>query len=77
MGKKQEAGASLNTRQATLCADAITALQLVKKTLESGMPHDCLATDLKATLDYLSEIEGLAVSEEVIGSVFANFCIGK
>jgi len=76
-GKAQDMGVSLNTRQATLCADAIAALQLVKKTLASKMPHDCLATDLKASLDYLSEIEGFAVSEEVISSVFANFCIGK
>lgn len=76
-GKVRELGASLNTRQAALCEDAIAALQLVKKTLDNQMPHDCLATDLKAALDNLSEIAGLAVSEEVISSVFANFCIGK
>ncbi len=76
-GKAKEPGASLNTRQAALCEDAIAALQLVKRTLDNQMPHDCLATDLKAALDYLSEIDGLAVSEEVISSVFANFCIGK
>ncbi len=70
-------GTSLNARQAALCQKAIEALQLVKKTLVYGMPHDCLATDLKTTLDNLSEIAGLAVSEEVITSVFANFCIGK
>lgn len=76
-GKLQEAGASLNTRQAALCEKAIEALQLVKKTLAYGMPHDCLATDLKTALDNLSEIAGFTVSEEVITSVFANFCIGK
>ncbi len=76
-GKEQEAGASLNARQAQLCQKAIEALQLVKKTLSYGMPHDCLATDLKTALDNLSEIAGEAVSEEVITSVFANFCIGK
>ncbi len=73
----QDKGASLNIRQAALCEEAIVALQLVKKTLESQMPHDCLATDLKTALDNLSEIAGMAVSEEVISSVFANFCIGK
>lgn len=76
-GKLNEAGPSLNARQAALCEDAITALQLVRKTLDNNMPHDCLATDIKAALDRLSEIAGLAVSEEVITSVFANFCIGK
>jgi len=76
-GKPQEVGASLNTRQAALCEKAMEALQLMKKTLSYGMPHDCLATDLKTTLDSLSEITGVAVSEEVITAVFANFCIGK
>ncbi len=76
-GKVQEKAASLNTRQAALCEKAIEALQLVKKTLGYGMPHDCLATDLKTALDNLSEIAGTTVSEEVITSVFANFCIGK
>ena len=76
-GKDQETGASLNTRQANLCQKAIEALQLVQKTLSYGMPHDCLATDLKTALDSLSEIAGEAVTEEVITSVFANFCIGK
>lgn len=75
--KLEDGGASLNMRQASLCEKAISALQLVKHTLQNRMPHDCLATDLKAALEYLSEIGGFAVSEEVIGSVFANFCIGK
>src|SRR5262249_16463800 len=75
--KIQDNGASLNTRQAVLCEKAMAALQLVKNTLVEEMPHDCLATDLKSALDHLSEIEGSVVSEELIGTVFANFCIGK
>jgi len=68
---------SLNARQAELCLKAVAALQLVRSTLKSGLPQDCLATDLKAAVDALSEISGEAVSEEVIHKVFANFCIGK
>jgi tRNA modification GTPase len=70
-------GASLNVRQAELCNRAITALKLVGATLEKGMPQDCLATDLKLTIDCLGEMCGELVSEELIGQVFANFCIGK
>ena len=76
-GKLEDSGASLNTRQAALCNQAVEALQLVKKTLDNGLPQDCLTTDLKLALDSLSEISGVAVSEEVISSVFANFCLGK
>lgn len=68
---------SLNTRQAELCSKAADALRLVAHTVDSGLPQDCLAVDLKGAVDALSEICGEAVSEEIIGRVFANFCIGK
>jgi tRNA modification GTPase len=73
----KQAGGSLNQRQHELCSSANQALQLVKETLDTGLPQDCLATDLKLAVDRLSEVCGESVSEEVIGQVFANFCIGK
>lgn len=73
----KQAGGSLNQRQHELCRSANQALQLVKETLDTGLPQDCLATDLKLAVDRLSEVCGESVSEEVIGQVFANFCIGK
>jgi tRNA modification GTPase len=69
--------ASLNQRQAELCRRAAEALAHVEATLASGLPQDCLATDLKTAVDALSEVCGESVSEEVIHQVFANFCIGK
>lgn len=72
-----ETGASLNQRQGELCQKALSSLGLARQTIVAQMPQDCLATDLKAAIDCLSEICGEAVSEEVITNVFANFCIGK
>lgn len=68
---------SLNMRQAELCTKAEKCLRDVEETLRTGMPQDCLASDLKIAIDALSEISGLLVSEEIISEVFANFCIGK
>jgi tRNA modification GTPase len=73
----KDRGASLNHRQGELCLRAVEALELVRQTALSGMPQDCLATDLKTAVDCLSEICGEAVSEEIIANVFATFCIGK
>lgn len=73
----RDAGGSLNTRQNELCLKAAQSLQLVKQTLESHLPQDCLATDLKLAVDQLSEVCGESVTEEVITRVFQNFCIGK
>lgn len=68
---------SLNERQAVLCAASAQALTRVLETVDLQLPQDCLAVDLKASVDCLSEMCGEAVSEEVIHQVFANFCIGK
>ena len=73
----RDESASLNDRQAALCQRALKGLNLIRGTLSQKMPQDCLASDLKMTIDLLSEICGEMVSEEVIREVFANFCIGK
>jgi tRNA modification GTPase len=70
-------GPTLNERQATLSAQAARDLSLARETVKQGMPQDCLATDLKMAIDRLSEVRGEMVSEELIASVFAKFCIGK
>jgi len=72
-----EEGASLNDRQAELCEKALVGLALVTESLNRGMPQDCLASDLKSSIDFLSEICGEKVTDEVIAQVFAKFCIGK
>ena len=72
-----EVEATLNVRQSSLCNRAIDSLTLVEETIKAGMPQDCLATDLKSSINCLSEICGEAIQEEIITEVFANFCIGK
>ncbi|CAN5477290.1 tRNA uridine-5-carboxymethylaminomethyl(34) synthesis GTPase MnmE [soil metagenome] len=73
----QELGGSLNQRQGQLCLRALESLGFLKEAVQTGLPHDCLGTDLRQAVDALDEISGVAVTEEVITEVFANFCIGK
>jgi tRNA modification GTPase len=73
----QELGGSLNQRQGQLCLRALESLTYLKDSVKAGLPHDCLGTDLRQAVDALDEISGVAVTEEVITEVFANFCIGK
>ena len=68
---------TFNERQATLSAQAAKDLRLASETVKKGMPQDCVATDLKLAIDRLSEVCGEMVSEELIASVFAKFCVGK
>lgn len=67
----------VNARQAELCLRAIQALNQTQETLSLGVPQDCLATDLRAAVDALSEICGEMITDEIIEKVFSNFCVGK
>lgn len=73
----QELGGSLNQRQGQLCLKSLDCLEGLQAAAASGLPQDCLVTDLRGALDALDELSGEAVTEEVISQVFANFCIGK
>lgn len=56
------------------------ALQAMKRThsgLTQGLPGDLLAQDIRETLHYLGEITGEITTNEVLGNIFRNFCIGK
>ena len=45
--------------------------------LEMGMPQDIASIDICAAIDSLGEITGETVSEDIVSSVFKNFCVGK
>ncbi|MBP3362181.1 MAG: tRNA uridine-5-carboxymethylaminomethyl(34) synthesis GTPase MnmE [Clostridia bacterium] len=43
----------------------------------SGMPQDIASIDINSAIDSLGEITGATVSEDIVNSVFSNFCVGK
>lgn len=45
--------------------------------LETGVSGDFLSQDIREILHYLGEITGEITTDEVLGNIFANFCIGK
>lgn len=47
------------------------------QSLELQMPGDLIAEDLRQCLSHLSEILGDITNDEVLGNIFAHFCIGK
>lgn len=44
---------------------------------QRGMPDDFISIDLTAALNDLGEITGETVQEELLETIFSNFCIGK
>ncbi len=66
-----------NERQRDSLIKAEEALSHAIDGLKMGMPYDLLYIDLEDALTAFGEITGKTVSEEIINSVFENFCVGK
>jgi len=45
--------------------------------LEDQIPEDLVAIDIRQAIHYLGEITGEITSDEILGNIFRNFCIGK
>lgn len=53
------------------------ALERVKFSLKNNIPTDLVAMDIRQCLFHLSEITGDINTEDLLDSIFSNFCIGK
>jgi tRNA modification GTPase len=53
------------------------SLGRVLKGLGSMLPEDLIAIDIRQAIHYLSEITGEITTDEILGNIFRNFCIGK
>ena len=61
-------------------ASALSALEAVRRGLESlraGYPIDLCCTDAEIAMAALSELDGRAVSEDIVSEIFSHFCVGK
>ena len=42
-----------------------------------GLPADAASSDIEMAIGAISELDGRAVSDTVVGDIFAKFCVGK
>lgn len=66
-----------NTRHYDSLLKALEEVQKVKWGLDSGLSSDLMAIDIRSALHYFGEITGEVTNDELLGNIFANFCIGK
>ena len=66
-----------NSRHFSALNAALAEIDKVQKGLENELSGDLLAIDLRQALYYLGEITGEVTNDELLGNIFANFCIGK
>ena len=66
-----------NVRHYEALRNARTAIERVNEGLESGLSGEFISQDIRECLHYLGEITGEITTDEVLGNIFKNFCIGK
>ena len=66
-----------NIRQKNAISDSIDSLKNVISSIEDNMPEDFYSIDLMNSYELLGEIIGETVNEDLIDTIFSDFCMGK
>ncbi|WP_281224945.1 tRNA uridine-5-carboxymethylaminomethyl(34) synthesis GTPase MnmE [Flavobacterium aquiphilum] len=66
-----------NTRHYDSLLKALDEIQKVKFGLETNLSSDLMALDIREALFHFGTITGQVTNDELLGNIFANFCIGK
>ena len=66
-----------NQRHVQALTDARTSLLRVQEGLALNLPTDLASQDIREAIYHLGSIVGEISTDEVLGNIFRNFCIGK
>ncbi|MDH7448159.1 tRNA uridine-5-carboxymethylaminomethyl(34) synthesis GTPase MnmE [Aquimarina sp. 2201CG14-23] len=66
-----------NSRHYDALLKALEEIQKVQYGIDNGLSGDLMAIDIRQALYHFGEITGEITSDDLLGNIFANFCIGK
>jgi len=66
-----------NARHYHALEETSSSLDAVLSGFRNGIPTELITTDLRQAIYHLGEITGQITSDEILGEIFRNFCIGK
>lgn len=66
-----------NSRHFEALNNAYISIKEVQNGIDNEISTDLFAIDIRQALFYLGEITGEVTTEDLLGNIFANFCIGK
>ncbi len=66
-----------NSRHYNALLLALEEINKVQEGLNENLTTDLLAIDIRQALYHFGEITGEVTNDELLGNIFANFCIGK
>ncbi len=65
-----------NSRHYDALLKALEEIQKVKEGLDMELSSDLMAIDIRQALYHLGEITGNVTTDDLLGNIFSNFCIG-
>lgn len=74
--ERQQAGLG-SARQKDAVAEALECVKHALISADDNYTLDAVVQDLEDSLDALGEVTGDVTPDDVLGSIFANFCVGK
>lgn len=66
-----------NQRHAFALQKSAESIGMALQNLESGKSSELMAIDIRHALHHLGEITGEVTTDEILGTIFSKFCIGK
>ncbi len=66
-----------NVRHFEALSHVSGSLERVISGLAEKIPEDLIAIDIRQAIHFLGEITGEITTDEILGNIFKNFCIGK
>ncbi|MFC4633363.1 tRNA uridine-5-carboxymethylaminomethyl(34) synthesis GTPase MnmE [Dokdonia ponticola] len=66
-----------NSRHYDALLKALEEIEKVHYGLDTDLSGDLMAIDIRQALYHFGEITGQVTNDELLGNIFANFCIGK
>jgi tRNA modification GTPase len=73
----QDLSIAISARHQACIREARTMLAAAKRSLEQGTSPEFISIDLRGALDAIGEVAGKIDTEELLGKIFSEFCIGK
>ena len=66
-----------NSRHFQSLQAGLNEIYTLEEELEKGASQDLLAIPLRSIIHHLGEITGVVTNDDILGSIFSSFCIGK
>lgn len=66
-----------NMRHKEALEEALSSIKMVRKSIADGMPEDFYSIDLMTAYERLGYIIGESVEDDLVDTIFKEFCMGK